>query len=273
MPVYTPRIRSERHELACQLGSKHSRANVTVSPKQETPYHPLCLLTVVPTDILNDVMSDVEYFNDADTPNPGNPSWARWDAKSFNRVGSFEGNGDPGRQRLTTYPNRRPYLIHGENTANDHIDWYHKRNFTLVLVNAQAGQTAFGGETFSTGQRIDTATTPITSAAWIMCAVSLRGQARYKFSGRFNGYCWDGTSTTPALSRSTLAFQRLKYWGCKIDFVGAAFVSKKRAAPIGYFHDEAVYGIELIGDAPVMEIDVPIGDVPLPDSRTSFPLS
>jgi hypothetical protein len=55
--------------------------------------------------------------------------------------------------------------------------------------------------------------------------------------------------------------------------VGAAFVNKKRSVPIGYFHDEAVYGVEMVEDEEPLIVEVPVADVPLPDSRTSFPVS
>ena len=106
-----------------------------------------------------------------------------------------------------------------------------------------------------------------------MCAVSLRGQDRFKFKNNYNGYCWDGQTTKIAIASSGLNFQRLVYKKCKIDFVGAAFVNKKRSVPIGYFHDEAVYGVEMVEDEEPLIVEVPVADVPLPDSRTSFPVS
>lgn len=116
----------------------------------------------------------------------------------------------------------------------------------------------------------------IEKAVWIVCAVSLRGQARYRFDGNYNGYCWDGSTKTLASAKLGLSWMRLEYRRCRIDFEGAKFVSSKdakSAAQIGSFHDEAVYGVELVGDQPAVEVDVPLSAVPLPDSRTSFPVS
>jgi hypothetical protein len=103
-----------------------------------------------------------------------------------------------------------------------------------------------------------------------MCAVLLRGQSRYKFNSRFNGYCWDGTTTTLAVGGN---YQRLQYYACKIDFVDATFANKKRSEPIGFFHDEPVYGVERIEDGNFFEVEVASREVPLPDIRSSFPRS
>jgi hypothetical protein len=228
--------------------------------------------------LLSKINTDVEYFNDPDTPNPGGPAaWYPWAPNAWNVEGSFQGGGNPGRQRLTEYPNARPYRINGQQQDNDRLDMYHKRNFTLFLVNNDnTGQASFPGNDFSSGElgkgRVRPATSTVSNAnaGWIICAVSLRGQARFKFTGSVNGYCWDGATFTSAGGGH---FQRLKYWGCKIDFVGATFNNKKRSEPLGYFHDEAVYGIERVDGEEAIEIDVSIANVPLPDSRTSFPFS
>lgn len=221
--------------------------------------------------------TNVEYFNTYGTPTEDNPSWVPWDAAGWNRDKEFKEHGDPGRQRLTEYPDTRPYLRHGENSGNDHEDWYHKRNFTLFLVNANANNVNLPGSNFASGsidKSAKPATTTVTGTAWIMCAVSLRGQQRFKFRKgvNINGYCWDGVSRKAAAGGH---FQRHIYFGCKIDFVGATFanVPTKRSEPIGYFHDEAVYGIERVNDVKPIEVDIPIADAILPDSRFSFPLS
>jgi hypothetical protein len=225
---------------------------------------------------LSNIKTNVEYFNKAGSPNPDNEAFVRWDSAGWNRKDSFTAGNKDGRQRLTQYPSQRPYLIHQDNIGNDRMDWYHKRNFTLFLVNnVPGGQANFPGNAFSSGEvgigsKKPPITTVVTDAAWIMCAVSLRGQARFKFDSRFNGYCWDGTTTTRAAGGN---YQRLQYYACKIDFVGANFVNKKRSEPIGFFHDEPVYGVEKIEDGHSFEVEVPSREVPLPDMRTSFPLS
>jgi hypothetical protein len=222
-------------------------------------------------------MTNVEYFDTWGTPNP-NPDDAAfysWGDSGWNRENSFAA-GKKKRQVIYKYPSRRPYLMHGENRGKDHEDWKHKRNFTLFLVNnVPGGQADFPGNAFSASNIIPgtnnvPVTTVITDAAWIMCAVSLRGQARYKFKGQHNGYCWDGTTRVPAGGGH---FQRLQYFGCKIDFVGATFANKKRSEPIGFFHDEPVYNVERVEDGHTFEVEVPGWEVPLPDSRASFPLS
>jgi hypothetical protein len=48
----------------------------------------------------------------------------------------------------------------------------------------------------------------VTNAAWIMFAASTRGQARYRFTGNYNGYC-DGTTTTPAFPEAGAGSMRI----------------------------------------------------------------
>lgn len=106
--------------------------------------------------------------------------------------------------------------------ANRKLSWFHKRNFTLHLVNngpstpAQFPENAFASGTLVAGD-YPPATTVVGNAAWIMCAVSLRGQERFKWtvnadgSRRHNGYCWDGQSQTAAWGGAG-NFQRLRYF-------------------------------------------------------------
>lgn len=159
------------------------------------------------------------------------------------------------------------------------IDFYHKRNFTLHLVNNVVGTAAdFAGSGFQSGTLPNKdPTETVTEAAWIMCAVSLRGQKRYKFSGKINGYCWDGKTTSWVINGH---FERLTLFSCAIDFVGAPFVgggeSDKRdeqRAPIGFFNDEPVYAVKRVEGGSTIEYKVPHNGVPLPDSRTGFKLT
>jgi hypothetical protein len=263
-----------------QSGSNPCRATATVrylvSLRFVFSTHSTCYyLLIHNAELLSNVMTNVEYFNDHKAPTEDKPSWIPWDVPGWNRDKEFKEHGDPGRQRLTQYAGTRPYLRHGENSADDHRDWYHKRNFTLILVNANANNVNFPGSNFASGsipnpKSPQPVTTIISGSTWIMCAVSVRGQQRFKFRGNINGYCWDGQSTSSAASGH---FTRQRYFGCRIDFVGAAFVNRKRAEPIGYFHDEAVYGIERVDDAETIVVDVPVADAMLPNSKFSFPLS
>ena len=137
------------------------------------------------------------------------------------------------------------------------------------MNNAPGQQSDFPGNQFSSGEIVTkNPKLAIGDAAWIICAVSLRGQKRYKFKVNYNGYCWDGVTTKADAEGH---FYRLVYWRCKVDFVGATFVNKKkRTEPVGYFHDEPVYGVERVDDDRTIEVKVPRGEVPLQDSRTSF---
>jgi hypothetical protein len=126
---------------------------------------------------------------------------------------------------------------------------FHKRNFTLYLVNNGLGGTSsFPGNDFQSGQLGQSGGNKVVGdAAWIMCAVSLRGQARYKFTGNINGYCWDGQTKKKVWkaahdAANGVVYEINQYYGCAIDFVGARFTNGKRSLPIGYFHDEPIYG-------------------------------
>jgi hypothetical protein len=153
---------------------------------------------------LSTIMTNVEYHNDADNPNPNNTQRYPWLLETWNRAGKFKGDANPGRRRLTLYPARRPYRINGQEQNNDCVDWYHKRNLTLFFVNNEISRKAsFPGNDFSNGEfgmargGVRPVTNTITNAAWIVCAVSLRGQARYEFARAYNGYCWDGMTLSP----------------------------------------------------------------------------
>ncbi|KAF9696815.1 hypothetical protein EKO04_005158, partial [Ascochyta lentis] len=228
------------------------------------------------SELLSSVATNVEYFKKHGSPTEDKPSWIPLDANEWSRDKEFREHGGPGCQRLTRHANTRPYLRHGENGADDHKDWYRKRNFTLIFVNANANKVNFPGSNFasdSVDKSSEPATTTVSGSAWMMCAVSLRGQQCFQFKKGANvdRYCWDGQTTSAAAGGQ---FQRQEYSGCKIDFVDAAFANvQRRAEPIGYSHDEAVYGIERVDDAEPIVVDVPVADAMLPGSRVCFPLS
>jgi hypothetical protein len=212
---------------------------------------------------MNNIEQDTEYFNDPSTPNPGHPAWYPWQlslegGKQWLEKDGMKGNGDPGRQRLTRYPNNMPVKLQGvydTEKADRSLSWYHKRNLTLYLVNnRQNGPYYFPGNAFSQGTinpqsgGLAPATTVVTNPSWIMCTVSLRGQARYRFNRDYNGWCWDGATTTATWAFANPAngggvpTMRLRYFTCKIDFVGSTFVRSKRSEPIGYFDGQPIYG-------------------------------
>jgi hypothetical protein len=123
----------------------------------------------------------------------------------------------------------------------------------LFLVNNGLGGTSsFPGNDFQSGEIIGSnsnkpTTDVVGDAAWIMCAISLRGQARYKFTGQINGYCWDGQTKKKIWkaahdTANGVVYEVNQYYGCAVDFVGAAFSNGKRSLPIGHFHDEPIYG-------------------------------
>lgn len=211
---------------------------------------------------MNHIETNTEYFNNAVNPNPDASAsvWYPWDSGEWLRKGGMTKGGDPGRQRLTRYANDQPVKLEGvSNTEKDDrsLSWYHRRNFTLFLVNNRLnGPFSFPGNAFTAG-RINgdgAAVTTVNNAAWIMCAVSLRGQARFRFLRDYNGWCWDGVSRSQAWrfanpsGQAGTATWRNVFYTCRIDFVGSTYSrspnSNKRSAPrpIGYFGGQPVYG-------------------------------
>ncbi|KAI6080959.1 hypothetical protein F4821DRAFT_265394 [Hypoxylon rubiginosum] len=239
--------------------------------------------------LLNSIETNVEYFNNAENPTGNDPekaSFQSWNSNAWNTKGSWTKGGDPGRQRLSLYDTDQPltYSPIPQELANRKLSWFHKRNFTLHLVNngpstpAQFPENAFASGTLVAGD-YPPATTVVGNAAWIMCAVSLRGQERFKWtvnadgSRRHNGYCWDGQSQTAAWGGAG-NFQRLRYFSCDIDFVGAPHATPKRGLePMGYFGDEPVYSVKRAANYHEIDIKVPLNEAPLPDVHNAFPIS
>ncbi|KAI0439807.1 hypothetical protein F4803DRAFT_568057 [Xylaria telfairii] len=242
--------------------------------------------------LLNNIETNVEYFNNADKPTGGDKekeSFQSWNSNSWNVKKSWTKGGDTGRQRLTRYENDQPKSLSGQNAdeqADRKLSWFHKRNFTLHLVtNDGTGAATFPNGDFSSGSLFPgDAGTPVVNtvndAAWIMCAVSLRGQERYKWSVNkdgsttHNGYCWDGNGQTAAWN-GVANFQRLKYFSCDIDFVGAPHGVTKRnlMEPIGYLGDEPIYGVKRSANYHEVEVELSAAEMQLPDIRQAYPLS
>jgi hypothetical protein len=173
--------------------------------------------------------------------------------------------------------------------ANRRLSWYHKRNFTLHLVdNAVGGQVNFPDNQFQTGSlfttgkgRVPAGGGTLTDGAFVICAISLRGQDRFRFSSNkggaktHNGYCWDGVSTTVAWEEAGQSVIRLQYFSCDVDFVGAPH--RKRGepepVPIGYYGGEPIYSVKRSDTGKIHNVDIPITEAKLPDYRYWVPLS
>jgi hypothetical protein len=116
---------------------------------------------------------------------------------------------------------------------------------------------AFPPEDF-TGGRISNPSRPsaprpvtntLTSADWIICAVNIRGQQRYRY-GNYNGWCWDGASFRDIWNRNTWSAlfpqgtvppQQLSYFACRIDFQGSPGPAKRDQIPLGHFAGQPIY--------------------------------
>ncbi|KAI0197886.1 hypothetical protein F4808DRAFT_473454 [Astrocystis sublimbata] len=241
--------------------------------------------------LLNNIETNVEYFNDAADPTGSDPereSFQSWNSNAWNTKGSWTAHGDSGRQRLTRYDSDQPKSLSGQNSDEQpdrSLSWFHKRNFTLHLISNAVGQPAsfpsndFSAGTLFPGRAGTPFTTTVNDAAWILCAINLRGQERFRWgtnqdgSTQHNGYCWDGRTTTAAWTNGG-NFQRLSYFSCDIDFTGAPHANSKRnlMTPIGYFGGEPIYGVKRSSNYHRVDIDVPAEELQLPDSRYAYPL-
>ncbi|KAJ2980520.1 hypothetical protein NUW58_g6925 [Xylaria curta] len=234
--------------------------------------------------LLPKIETNVEYFNDAKNPtgsDPAKEAFQSWTDLAWYTKKGFKAKGDPGRQRLTEYNDNHPNTFgqNADDQANLKLSWFHKRNYTLQLVTPDAGGAVTFPVTGYTSGVLNNKGTSLNSAAWIVCAISLRGQERFRFRAnaqgvRQNGYCWDGSSWTLAWKWEENV-ERIKYFSCTIEFAGAPSSPTKRdVKPIGYFGGEPIYSVKRAEeDYHEIIVDVPLKDVPLPDYREAFPLS
>lgn len=70
------------------------------------------------------------------------------------------------------------------------------------------GDVSFPGVSGVSGNMLKSGAA-VTSLNNIMCAVNLQGQSRYRMTGNFNAYCWDGQSQT-------------SYWNGNLQFLSFA---------------------------------------------------
>jgi hypothetical protein len=156
---------------------------------------------------LNNLETNVEYFNTYGSPTLDNPYWAPWGPNQLTWVSK---TGLAGRQRLSSYRQTSvpktfvPGYSQADRDDPDNLSYYHKRNFTLFLSYPRAGQnpdSQWPDQDFSSGRITGDSrtnapvTTTVGSSTWVICAVNTMGQQRYRFGDRPNGLCTDGQST------------------------------------------------------------------------------
>ncbi|KAF2489708.1 hypothetical protein BU16DRAFT_566807 [Lophium mytilinum] len=234
---------------------------------------------------LNDIQTNLVYFNDASQPNgdTNTANWQSWDGRNrgWNKKGGLP-RGNALRDTLLT----NQLLLRAKTPIADRsLSWYHKRNFTLCLKNNKlSGTSSFAETTFPTGTLFpgsagSSATTVIGNTPWIICAVNLRGQDRYRWARRksgnlaHNGYCWDDTTMKPV--RKGVGRQvSVRHFSCDINFGDAQHVKRgQEAKPIGYFGGEPIYSVKRSGDYKTHVVKVDAEDAKLPDIRDTYPLS
>lgn len=202
--------------------------------------------------MINNINTNVNYFNDAKTPTADNPDVQGW-GRGVNGWVTKDGFGK--KNRLTEYKTQQPQSagLTAADRENNLLGWYHKRNFTLQLAYpdpADNPEDAFPSGKVGTGTINDPADSkkpkPVThtlgSAAWIICAINTQSQARYTIDGA-NGWCWDGISRRAALNGHTTI---LSYWQCNVNFSPPAGALKRDVQPIGYLAGAPIYSVERV---------------------------
>ncbi|RHZ63588.1 uncharacterized protein CDV56_105060 [Aspergillus thermomutatus] len=203
-------------------------------------------------NLLNNLETNVEYFNTYGSPTLDNAHWVRWNNGGWTRKGGLGG-----RQRLSTYGTTRipktrvPGLNHADQVSPDNLGYYHKRNFTLFLSYPRAGQnpdSQWPDQSFTRGTitgksgNKGPATDVVGSSTWVICAVNTMGQQRYQYAGA-NGMCTDGRTTKKTWDG---LYDMLVYYQCKISFTGSAGPTKRDNTPLGYLGGDPYYSIERV---------------------------
>ncbi|RLL93598.1 hypothetical protein CFD26_101115 [Aspergillus turcosus] len=206
-------------------------------------------------NLLNNLETNVEYFNTPDKPTPDNPYWVRWGP---NRNTWVSKTGLGGRQRLTSYGQTPvpkvfvPGMSQADRDDVDNLSYYHKRNFTVFLSYPREGQNPNGqwpDQAFDKGtitgdsEKNPPVTKTVGSSTWVVCAINTRGQQRYRFGNRPNGLCTDGVTTKDTwkgLAKILVVYQ------CKISFQGSPGPTKRDSTPLGYLAGDPYYSIERV---------------------------
>lgn len=172
------------------------------------------------------------------------------------------------RNTRTPADNHRPTNVDKER-EDPFLNFHHKRNFTLQLampMPGDGGHVNFPGVSGVSGN-MQKSGAAVTSIDNIMCAVNLQGQSRYRMTGKFNAYCWDGQSQTNYWDGN---LQFLSFARCQVSFTPGTSKTK-RSEIIGYFGGDPVYSIEKVGPTQFLKVDdtpaVPDG----PDSAFEVP--
>jgi hypothetical protein len=144
--------------------------------------------------------------------------------------------------------------------------WFHKRNVLVKLAYTDQASgippnnppnQAFPPQDFQAGRinnpssasRPRPVTYTVGSAEWIICALNIMGQQRYRYES-YNGWCWDGASWRDIWSRTTYPQlfpnnaarpMQLSYFTCRIDFQGSPGPAKRDQVPLGYFGGHPVF--------------------------------
>ncbi|PKY05235.1 hypothetical protein P168DRAFT_310631 [Aspergillus campestris IBT 28561] len=201
-------------------------------------------------DLLNNLETNVEYFNTYGSPTLENAYWARWGPAKNTWVSK---NGLASRQRLSSYPADVPIpkvFVPGLSQADvddpANLSYYHKRNFTLFLTyprnneqpDAQWPDQAFTDGTITGKGKTPPATDTVASSTQVICAVNTMGQQRYRFESRANGLCTDGQTTKKSWKGLV---DVLVVYECKVGFNGSPRPTKRDNTPLGYLGGDPYY--------------------------------
>ncbi|EAU34904.1 conserved hypothetical protein [Aspergillus terreus NIH2624] len=201
-------------------------------------------------DLLNNLETNVEYFNTYGSPTLDNPYWVLWGPNKNTWVSK---SGLGGRQRLSSYPSDVavpktfvPGLSQADRDSPENLSYYHKRNFTLFLSYPRDGQQPdaqwpnqdFKDGTFTGKGKPPPVTTTVESSTWVICAVNTMGEQRYRFGSRANALCTDAQTTMPVWNG---LLHVVKFYQCKVGFSGSPGPTKRDNIPLGYLGGEPYY--------------------------------
>jgi hypothetical protein len=207
----------------------------------------------VSADLLNNIETNVEYFNDPANPTEDEPFWVPWDRTQPRGSGWLTKNSWDGRNTLVSYPQRMPPatgMSQADRNDPNNLSYKHKRNFKLFLAYPQANQNPdaqWPDQNYQSGtitgndQYGPPVTTVVGASTWVLCAANHRGQQRYRWrAGGYNGMCSDGQSTRPTWNN---AYNSISYYRCRINFAGTPGPQKRDQIPLGHMGSEPYYGM------------------------------
>ncbi|GFF97764.1 hypothetical protein IFM53868_09390 [Aspergillus udagawae] len=204
-------------------------------------------------NLLNNLETNIEYFNTYGSPTLDNPYWAQWNIDSWVRKSGLAGRQHQSLYGQTSVPKTFvPGLSKVYPDNPDNLSYYHKQKLNLFLSYPRSAQNLDGqwpDQAFSSGlitgssSTNDPVTTTVGSSTWVICAINSTGQQRDRFGSQPNRICSDDQSTKKTWRE---LYMKLIVYDCKISFNGSPGPTKRDNTPLGYLSGDPYYAIERI---------------------------